>query len=163
MLCSLQKPSLRVTCPQRIFCLQNTHPLYGMRATKGLRTGFRKAEMLNFPLIYQILYGACDVFDRYRRIKAMLIKQVDTVAVQPLERRFRNFPDVIGATVQANDLVVTNVESEFRCNDDMVAERRQGFANQFLVEKWAACFRGVKKRNATLISTTYNVYLLVTT
>ena len=57
--------------------------------------------MLYLSDLDEFLDGPGYVFDRHRRIHAVLIEQVDAVGPQPLQRRFDDLLDVLRTTVQA--------------------------------------------------------------
>ena len=90
----------RLSPPQRVFALQRGDGLNGVRATDRLHARFRKAEVLHLALLDQILHRSGDIFDRHVRIDAVLIEEVDDVGLQPLERSFGDFLDVLGPAVQ---------------------------------------------------------------
>ena len=97
--------------------------LDGVRPANRLDACFRKAEVPDFALLDQLLYGAGNFFDRNIRVDAVLIKQIDVVRLQTLERCVRDQPDSLRTAVEAaHDEAV--FEAELRCNDDVVAIRR---------------------------------------
>jgi hypothetical protein len=54
-------------------------------ASDRLRARFRKAEVLDFALLDKVLHRPCYVLDRHVRINAVLIEQIDSIDLQPLE------------------------------------------------------------------------------
>src|SRR3569832_987943 len=84
---------LRLAPPKGIFALEGSHRLDGMGAANRLRAGFGKAEMLDLTLLIELFDRSRDLFDRHVRIDAMLVKQVDAVSLEPLERLLGDFPD----------------------------------------------------------------------
>ena len=72
-----------------------------MGAADGADPGLRKAEMLDLALGDQFLHRTGDILDRDVRIDAVLIKEIDPVGLEALERRIRHRPDAFGAAVGA--------------------------------------------------------------
>ena len=71
-----------------------------MSPTNSLHTGFGQPEVLHLANPDQVLHGACDILNRHVRVDTMLIEQVNRVDIEPLERRFGDFLDVLRPTVQ---------------------------------------------------------------
>jgi hypothetical protein len=69
----------------------------------------------------------------------MLIEQIDDIDVQPFQRGVRNRPDVRGPAVQGPVSLghAADIEAELGGDHDIVAERRQRLADQFLVDEGA--------------------------
>ncbi len=68
---------LRLAPPQRIFALQRRHRLHRMRPPNTLRPRFRHPEILHLALPDEFLHRSSHIFDRHRRVNAMLIQQID--------------------------------------------------------------------------------------
>jgi len=83
-----------------------------MCAPNRLRAGFRQPEMLHLAGLDQIPDGTGNNFDRHLRIDAVLVKQVDHVGLQALERRFSDLLDVFRPAVQAQLLARRRVDAE---------------------------------------------------
>src|SRR5690348_4108253 len=99
-----------------------------MRAADGFRSCFGKAEMLNFARLYQVLHCTSDVFNRYVRVDAMLIIQIDDIRPEPLQRAFDGFLDMLRPAVQSRQPfgaskieLATEVPSEFGGDYHLVA------------------------------------------
>jgi hypothetical protein len=58
-----------------------------VRAADRLHSRFREAEVFDLARLYQFFHRPCNILDRKVRIDPMLIKKVDAVGVQPLQRR----------------------------------------------------------------------------
>ncbi|MNN90939.1 hypothetical protein D3C81_2089740 [compost metagenome] len=56
-----------------------------MSAMDGSGTGFRQTKMQDFAFCDQILDGAGYLFNRYVGIDTMLVIEIDTIRLQPLE------------------------------------------------------------------------------
>ncbi len=81
----------------------------------------------------------------------MLIQKVDGADIQPLQRGFHGLLDVLGAAVQTLGMRVCGVvelEAELGGDDDLIAKRREGFADEFFVDEWAVDLSCVEKRDA---------------
>jgi hypothetical protein len=55
-------------------------------ATNRLRRCLREAEVLHFALLNQILHRSRHFFDRHVRVDTVLIKEIDGIDLEPLER-----------------------------------------------------------------------------
>src|SRR6185437_8425633 len=64
--------SFRPSPPQRVLALQGGHGLDCVGAPNGARAGFREAEVLDLARTYQVLHRTGNLFDRHRRIDAVL-------------------------------------------------------------------------------------------
>lgn len=87
--------------------------------------------MLDLALGDQILDGAGDVFDGHLGINAVLIKQIDAIGAQTLQRGLGHGADMFRAAVGsaaacAGDQVY--IEAELGGDDDLLADRLQGLA-----------------------------------
>jgi hypothetical protein len=51
---------------------------------------FRKAEVLDLPLLDQVLHRPRHVLDRHVRVNAVLIKQIDGIDMESFARGFSN-------------------------------------------------------------------------
>src|SRR5208283_2047257 len=107
---------LRGSCPKRIFALQGSDRLNCVRTTDCLHACFRETEMLDLALLNQILYGSCHIFDWHVRVYTVLIKQVDFLDLEPLERAFHGQLDVLRSATQARrtgtSIATTQIEPE---------------------------------------------------
>ncbi len=61
-----------------------------MGATNGLRASLRETEALNFSLPNQIFHSTSNIFDGNIQVNAMLIKEIDDIDFQALERCLGN-------------------------------------------------------------------------
>jgi hypothetical protein len=83
----------------------------------------------------------------------MLIKQIDAISPESLERSFRNLFDVFGPAINTNLLALwSNLETKLRRDHYLVTKRSKRFAHQLFIYEWAINFRGIKKRDTTLYS-----------
>ena len=84
-------------------------------------------------------------------IDAVLIEQVDASVLSRLQRGLGDLPDVLRPAVQA-DVRERPAEcvAELGRDHDLVAERRQRLADQFLVRERAVGLGGVEEGDAAL-------------
>jgi hypothetical protein len=88
----------------------------------------------------KVLDRAGDIFDRDIRIAAMLIEEIDAIRLQTLQRGLGDGSDALEAAIEPRRRI-TVLETEFRGDDDLIAKRRQRFANNFLIEERAILAR----------------------
>jgi hypothetical protein len=96
-----------------------------MSTANGLRGGFREAEVLYLAGLNQILHRSRHVFNRHIGIDAVLIKKIDGINVQALQRCVGNLFDVLRVAVQAlraGAPIGVDVEAELGGDDDFVAD-----------------------------------------
>ena len=86
--------------------------LDGVGAPEGLRARLRQAEMPDLAVGDQLLYCPGDVLDGHVRVDAVLVKQVDPIGLQALERSVDYLPDVLGAAVESVALAGDRVDVE---------------------------------------------------
>src|SRR2546423_1659152 len=103
--------------------------------------------MLYFPGVDQVLYRTCNVLDRNARIDAMLIKEIDAIGPESLERSLGNLLDVLGPAIQSNLLAVLDLETKLRCDDDLIAEWSQRFTYKLFISERPVHFSRVKERH----------------
>ena len=99
--------------PQRVFALQRRHGLDRVRAADRLHAGLGQAEVLDLAFANQVLDGSGDVLDRHVGIDAVLVEQIDTVRLEPLQRRLGDLADVRGAAIRPACFAVLELEAEF--------------------------------------------------
>src|SRR5579859_7879905 len=122
-----------------------------MRATDRLRTGLGEPEVLHLSLLDQMLHRARHILDRDVGIDAVLIKQVDRVDSESIERCLDDLSDASGAAIQTGTGSGGGIlESEFRGDHNASLERSEGFANELFVVSRTIDFGGVEKGDAAL-------------
>src|SRR6185503_9898839 len=105
-----------------------------VRATNRLRSRFRQPVVPDLTFLNQILQRSGRVFDWHIRVNAMLIEEIDSVGLKSLERGFGYLLHMLWPAVYPNLLTLSaDGETEFRSDHDLVADRRQGFADKFFV------------------------------
>ena len=134
---------------ERVFGLDGGNRLNRVRAANGLRARLREAEVQNLPGLDQILDRAGHVFDRHGEIDAVLVVEIDAVGPEALERFLDDLPDTLRPAVQPVRAV--DLEAELGGDGDLVADRREGLADQFLVDVGTVDFRGVEEPDALLV------------
>jgi hypothetical protein len=84
----------------------------------------------------------------------MLVEQINRLNFEPLERTFDGLFDMFRPAVQARRagpiVTAAQVEPELRRNDQLLAERRERIAHEFLVGERAIDLGGVEKRDAAI-------------
>src|SRR5208282_461444 len=131
---------LRSPRPQRVFALKSSEGLDCVCATDRLHSRFGKSQVLDLPLLNQILYRASYVFDRHVRVNTMLIKQVDDIKPEALKRALDGLLDVLRPAVQARRTfhpagieIRTEVKPELGGDHHLVTEGSEGFAHELFV------------------------------
>jgi len=106
--------------------------------------------VLYLAFLDQVLHGSRHVFDRHIRIDAVLIKQIDDVGLQPLERCLGDFFNVCRPAVQPCLLPRFRIqlEPELCGNRHLLPKRSERLANQFLVGERTVNLRCVEQRHA---------------
>src|SRR6185369_12270882 len=145
-----QHLAFRLSPPQRVLALQCRDGLNRVRATNRGHARFRQAEVPDLAFTNQIPHRSRDVFDRHVRIDAVLIEQIDSIGLEPLERRVRDFPDVRRPAVETRLPAALELETELRRDDHVIANWRERLADKLFVREWTVCFRGVKERDAAI-------------
>src|SRR4051794_39209549 len=105
--------------------------------------------MQHLPGVDQIFDRRGHVFDWHGRIDTMLVVQIDAVGPEALERFFNDPSDALWPAVQP--ICAIDLEAELRGDGDLVADWREGFSDQFLVDVGTVYFCGVKKSDASLV------------
>src|SRR3569832_388542 len=119
-----------------------------MCAPDRFKSRLRKSEVSDFTFCDQILHRARDLFDRHVGIDAMLIKQIDVVSLEPLQRCVSDFLHVLRPAIDAElRSLSTGIEfkSELRGDHDFIAYGRKSFADKLFIRKWTIHFRRVEK------------------
>jgi hypothetical protein len=98
----------------------------------------------------QLLHCPGDVLDRNVRVDAVLVEQVNPVGPQSRERRIGYLPNVLWAAVESATLAGdrVDVECELGRYDDVIADRGEGLADEFLVSERPVGFGGVEEGDA---------------
>jgi hypothetical protein len=119
-----------------------------MGAADRAGRGLRHAEVAHLAGLDQLAHGAGGVLNRHVGVDAVLVKHVDVVDAQPSQRSVHSGRDVLGAAGQAGLLtVIVEREAELRGDDDLVAYRYEGLADDLLVGERATYLSGVKVGN----------------
>ena len=119
-----------------------------MSAANRLHARFGQTEVLHLALADQVFHRTRNVFDRHVGIDTMLVEQIDAVRPEPFQRRVGYFADVLGSAIEARLLPVLDPEPEFRRDDHLIPNGREGFANDFFVREGAVHFCRVEERDA---------------
>src|SRR5208283_5910840 len=88
------------------------------------------------------------VFDGHVRVNAMLIEQINRLDLEPLERSLNHTLDARRFAGYTALLAGVAIESELGGDDHLATERREGFADEFLVRERAIDFGGIEERDA---------------
>ena len=121
--------------------------LNGICATNRLWCCFGHPEVFHLALLNQLFHGSGNVFDGHVGVDAVLIEQIDDIGLEALERGGGDFLDVLWPTVQAGLFAGgrINFEAELGGDHYLVAERSEGFADEFFVCERAVDFGGVEE------------------
>src|SRR5439155_13424964 len=92
---------LRLPPPNRVFALNCRQRLNGMSPTDCLCSSFGKAKMFHLTLLDQLLHRPSHIVDWHVRINPMLIKQIDGIDFETLERRVSYLLDMFRPAIQA--------------------------------------------------------------
>ena len=83
-------------------------------------------------------------------IDAVLIEEIDPIGLEPLQRGVGDLADVRRPAVESRLLAVFELEPELRRDDDLIANRRERFADELFVGERPVRFGGVEERDATI-------------
>ena len=101
--------------------------------------------MLDLARPDQVLHRPRDVLDGHVRVDAVLVEQVDAVGLEPLERRLRHLPDVLGSAVERHLLPVLDLEPELGSDHHPVSDGGESLSDQFFVRERAVDLGGVEE------------------
>src|SRR6185369_16464485 len=105
--------------------------------------------MFDLALLNQISYRAGDFFDWHVRVDAMLIKEIDAVSLQSLQRRLRNFLHMLRPAISTNLLAaLAESKTELRCNYNFIAKGSDRLADHFFVRERPVSFGGIEEGDA---------------
>src|SRR5207249_5017647 len=135
--------------PQRVFALQCSDRMDGVRATDRLHSRFRKSEVPDLTFLNQIFHGSRHVFDRHGGINSMLIEQIDVIGLESFERGFGDLLDVLWPAIGPALLVTLELEPELGRDHHLITHGCERFANKFFVRKWAVGFGGIEECDTT--------------
>ncbi|MNE32888.1 hypothetical protein D3C80_1265210 [compost metagenome] len=142
---------LHVAGPQRVFVLKRRDRLHGVGAAQGVQAGFRQAEMPDLAGFDQGFHRLGDILHRHVGIDAVLIQKVDVVGAQPLQHGIYDGANVIWSSVQtavACAGLQVDVEAELGGQDNLIAERFDGLAQQVFVGEGAIGLGRVEQGHA---------------
>src|SRR6266702_2978257 len=107
-----------------------------------------KVVVPDLPLLDEILHRAGDVLDWHGGVDAMLVVEVDPIGLEAPERTFDRLTDVLRPAVEPAPLAGRrDVEAELRGDDDLIAKRRCGLAEDLFAEERAVDLGGVEERD----------------
>jgi hypothetical protein len=109
--------------------------------------------VLHLAFLNQILDSARNILDRNVQVDSMLVKQIDGIDPQPLERPLCDLFDVLWPTIESAPLasiVGVGLPSELRRDYDFPAKRSERFAYQFFIDERAVYLGGIEERDASL-------------
>jgi hypothetical protein len=123
-----------------------------MRAADRLHSRLGKAEALHLPLSNQVFHRSRHVFDRHRRVDAVLIIEIDRVNFKPLERALGALLDAGGTAIDNLLSVGIGFNPELGGYRDFPSERSEAFAHELFVRERAVHFGRVEECDAALDS-----------
>src|SRR5438552_18913703 len=113
--------------------------------------------MFHLTLLDQFLHRPSHIFDWHVWINAMLIKQIDGIDFETLERRVRHLLNMLRPAIQAwrslhpsGIKFRVKVEPEFRCDHLLSTNRRQSFVYKVFICEWPVLFSSVYDREHVL-------------
>ena len=113
--------------------------------------GFGEAEVFDFAGGDEVPDGSGYVFNGHFGVDAVLVEEIDAVGLEALEGLFADLLDVLGFAVEglgAGLAAGDAVEAELGGDNDLVAVRREGFADEDFVGEGAVDFGGVEEGDA---------------
>jgi hypothetical protein len=117
-------------------------------ATDRVHARFRKPEVLDLPVVNQVLHRSGDVFDGHVRVNTVLIEQVDRIDLEPFERGLGDLLYVRWPAVQAAPPAGFECEPELGCDHDLMSERGERFANELFIGERSIGFGSVEECDA---------------
>ena len=118
-----------------------------MRSADCSRTRLGETEVQDLALGDQIFYRTSHVFDWHFRIDAVLVVKINAVGSEALQRFLGYFLDVLWSAIESYGTI--DLETEFGCDNDLVAERLKRFSDKFLTCKWTVNLGRIKERHAS--------------
>src|SRR6266568_6116568 len=139
---------LGIARPDGVLVLHGRDRLHGVGTADRRSARFGKAEVPDLPLLDEILHRAGDVLDWHGGVDAMLVVEVDPIGLEAPERTFDRLTDVLRPAVEPAPLAGRrDVEAELRGDDDLIAKRRCGLAEDLFAEERAVDLGGVEERD----------------
>jgi hypothetical protein len=125
--------------------------VHGVGAGDGARAGLRQAEVCDLTRSDELGDGAGDIFDRHLRVDVVLVQQIDTVDAETLQRPLNRLLDVFGPAGQSGLLaLLVEGEPELGGDDDVLADRREGFTDQLFVDERPVDLGGVEQCDSAI-------------
>src|SRR4029450_1664458 len=107
-----------------------------VRASNRLHASLRQPEVPDLPRLNELFDCSSDILDRDVWIDAVLVQEIDSIGVEPLERGLADRFDVFRPTAQAALPSRLERGAELRRNHYAVSERRKRRTdNPFIGEK----------------------------
>ena len=129
--------------------MQGRDGLDRVGAADLIGVGFGQPKMLDLAGLDQFLHRPGHVFHGHVRVRAVLVKQVDGLHAQALERSLGHALDLLGAAVHAHRgtgaFLGVVLEAELGGDDHLALVRFQRFTHQFFVGERPIHFRRVKE------------------
>ena len=143
---------LTVAPPQRVLALHRGDGLHGVGAADRVGGGFGQPEVGDLAGVDELLDRAGDVLDGHGRVDAVLVVEVDVVGAQPAQRAVDGAADAgrVAAEPAGRDAVLLEREPELGGDDDVVAVRLEGLADDVFVGERPVHLGGVEERDAEL-------------
>lgn len=153
----LKEWALGIAPPERVFALHSRDALYRVGTTDRLWIRLAQTEVLHLALADQLLHGSRNLLDRNRWIYSVLVKEIDVVGLQSLERAFDNLADVLGAAVESARAAAIgiDVKAKLRGNDNMSAHCGKRLTQQRLIGEGAIELRRIEERDTQIDCGTY--------
>jgi hypothetical protein len=126
-----------------------------MGSADGRCARLGEAEVENFALLDEIADRPGHLLDRYLRIDAVLIEQIDAVGAKALQRAFDGDADVRRAAVHRADAANgVRDKPELARDTHLVAEWGERLAHKLFVRIWAVDLGCIEEGDAVLMGFT---------
>src|SRR5260221_13943184 len=125
-----------------------------MGSTDRSGARFGQAEVPDLALANQILDRSGYILDRHVRVDTVLVEQIDAFDVEPLQGAFRDFADVLRATVHRTPSGLSGEcghEAEFGGDHDLSAKGRERLAQKLFVRIRAIYLGRIEEGDAGFI------------
>src|SRR5947209_2827140 len=153
LLTGRQHVLFRGSPPQRVFTLDGRNRLDGVSAPDDLRRGFRQSEMLHLACFDELLHRSGHVLDRDVRIDSVLIKQIDGVYLEALQRFLGDLFDARRMAIEtcpSGTSIGVELETKL-CSDHHPSPKgKECFPHQLFVGKWSIDLGCVEEGDATV-------------
>ena len=141
----------RLAPEEGVLALQGRDRLHRVSSADGVDTGLGQTEVSDLAGVDELLDGAGDLLDGDVRVDTVLVEQVDRVGAQATQRALDGGADVVGPAGDAGLVaVLVEGEAELGGDDDLVADRLEGLADELLVVERTVDLGGVEEGHSAV-------------